>query len=130
MLSIGFGILALVLACIGLYGVLAYTVARRTGEIGIRMALGATSRAVIRNVMLQGLWPVLIGTLVGVAGSLALERVPVLQGARQFSLSPPTLSNPIFYAELALVVAIAVLASIVPAKRALRVDPVVALRHD
>jgi len=94
------------------------------------MALGATSRAVIRNVMLQGVWPVLMGTLVGVAGSLALEQAPIVQGARQFILSPPTLSDPVFYAELALVFAIVVLASAVPARRALRVDPVVALRHD
>jgi len=80
--------------------------------------------------MLQGVWPVLIGTLVGVAGSLALERAPVVQGARQFILSPPTFSDPVFYAELALVAAIAVLASLVPARRALRVDPVVALRYE
>jgi len=109
---------------------MAFLVSQRTREIGIRMALGATSSAVIRNVMLQGVWPVLIGTLVGIAGSLALERAPAVQGARQFILSPPTLSDPVFYAELALVVAIAVLASLVPARRALRVDPVVALRYE
>jgi len=123
-------LLSLTLAGVGIYGVMAFLVSQRTREIGIRMALGATSRAVIRNVMLQGVWPVLIGTLVGVAGSLALERAPVVQGARQFILSPPTFSDPVFYAELALVAAIAVLASLVPARRALRVDPVVALRYE
>lgn len=123
-------LLSLTLAGVGIYGVMAFLVSQRTREIGIRMALGATSRAVIRNVILQGLWPVLTGMLVGVAGSLALERAPVLQGARQFSLSPPTFSDPVFYAELTLVLAIAVLAGLVPARRALRVDPAVALRHD
>jgi predicted permease len=123
-------LLSLSLAGVGIYGVMAFLVSQRTREIGIRMALGATSRAVIRNVMLQGVWPVLMGTLVGVAGSIALERTPVLQGTRQFSLSPPTFSDPLFYVELALVAAIALLASLVPARRALRVDPVVALRYE
>jgi predicted permease len=123
-------LLSLTLAGVGIYGVMAFLVSQRTKEIGIRMALGATSRGVIRSVMLQGMWPVLMGTLVGVAGSLAIERAPVLQGARQFILSPPTFRDPVFYAELALVVAIAVLASVIPARRALRVDPVVALRHE
>ncbi len=123
-------LLSLTLASVGIYGVMAFLVNQRTREIGIRMALGATPRLVIRNVMLQGVWPVLIGTLVGVAGAVALERAPAIQGARQFILSPPTLSDPVFYGELALVFAIVVLASLVPARRALRVDPVVALRHD
>jgi predicted permease len=123
-------LLSLTLAGVGIYGVMAFLVSQRTREIGIRMALGATSRAVLQNVMLQGVWPVLVGTLVGVAGSLALQRTPVIQGALQFSLSPPTLSDSAFYAELALVAAIAVLASVVPARRALRVDPAVSLRHE
>jgi len=123
-------LLSLTLAGIGIYGVMAFLVSQRTREIGIRMALGATAPAVLRNVMLRGVWPVFIGTLVGVAGAIALERAPVLQGARQFSLSPPTLGDPVFYAELALVVAIVVLASVVPARRALRVDPAVSLRHE
>jgi len=123
-------LLSLTLAGIGIYGVMAFLVSQRTREIGIRMALGATSRAVIRNVMLRGVWPVFIGTLFGVAGAIALERAPAVQSARQFILSPPTLSDPVFYAELALVFAIVVLASVVPARRALRVDPVVALRYE
>jgi len=123
-------LLSLTLAGVGIYGVMAFLVSQRTREIGIRMALGAAPRAVIRNVMLQGVWPVFIGTLVGGAGSLALERAPAVQGVRQFILSPPTLGDPVFYAELALVVAIVVLASAVPARRALRVDPAVSLRHE
>ena len=123
-------LLSLTLAGVGIYGVMAFLVSQRTREIGIRVALGATSGAVIRNVMLQGVWPVLIGTLVGVAGSLALERAPAVQGVRQFILSPPTLSDPVFYAELMLVLAIVVIASWIPARRALRVDPVVALRYE
>ena len=123
-------LLSLTLAGVGIYGVMAFLVSQRTREIGIRMALGATPRAMIRNVMLQGVWPVLMGMLVGIAGSAALERAPAVQGVRQFILSPPTFSDPVFYAELALVFAIVVLASVVPARRALRVDPAVALRHD
>jgi ABC-type antimicrobial peptide transport system permease subunit len=123
-------LLSLTLAAIGIYGVMAFLVSQRTREIGIRMALGATSRGVIRSVLLQGLTPVLVGTLVGVVGSIALQRVPMLREVRQFILSRPTLSDPMFYAELFLVFAIAVLASMVPARRALRVDPVVALRHE
>ncbi len=123
-------LLSLTLAGVGIYGVMAFLVSQRTREIGIRMALGATSRTVIRGVMLQGLWPVFMGTLVGVAASIALERAPFLRDVRQLILAHPALTDPVFYAELALVFAIAVLASLVPARRAMRVDPVVALRHD
>jgi predicted permease len=123
-------LLSLTLAGVGIYGVMAFLVSQRTREIGIRMALGATSRSVIRNVMMQGAWPVLMGTLVGIAGAIALEQAPFLREARQFSLSPPALDDPVFYAELTLVFAIVALASVVPARRALRVAPVVALRYE
>jgi len=80
--------------------------------------------------MLQGFWPITMGTLIGLAAALVLERTPVAVSARQLNLSPSTFSDPMFYGELALMVAIAVLASVVPARRAMRVDPVVALRHE
>jgi len=123
-------LLSLTLAAVGIYGVMAFLVNQRTREIGIRMALGATSQGVIRSVMLQGFWPITMGTLIGLAAALVLERTPVAVSARQLNLSPSTFSDPMFYGELALMVAIAVLASVVPARRAMRVDPVVALRHE
>src|SRR5262249_53157165 len=84
-------LLSLTLAAVGIYGVMAFLVSQRTREIGIRMALGATSRGVISSMMRQGMSPVLVGTLLGLAGSIALERVPFLRDARLLILSPPTL---------------------------------------
>jgi putative ABC transport system permease protein len=126
-------LISLTLAAAGIYGVMAFLVSRRTREIGIRMALGATSGGIIQNILVQGLRPVLVGILVGIAGSVpvaALIRAKVtLLGADSTRLAA-RLSDPLVYIELAGVIAIAVIASIVPARRASRVDPVVALRHE
>jgi putative ABC transport system permease protein len=126
--------LALTLAGIGIYGVMAFLVSQRTREIGIRVTLGATSRMVVESVVRQGLWPVLIGTLLGIAGAAGLLAIPQVRTAVQFSNSASlfraTFGDPVFYAELALVALIAVLASVIPARRALRVDPAVALRWE
>ena len=124
-------LLSLTLAGVGIYGVMAFLVSQRTREIGIRMALGATSRSVIKSVVIQGLRPVFVGTLVGLAGSAWVTKLAWASDvARVIGLYSRTFSDPALYGELALVFAIALLASIIPARRALRVDPMVALRHE
>src|SRR5436309_9904405 len=124
-LCTGFAILALVIACVGLYGTMAYTVARRTGEIGIRMALGAQRGGVVRMVLRE--------VLVLVAGGLAIGTVAAL-GTSRFVASflygmkandPLTLSLAV-----TTLLGSAVAAAYAPARRASRIDPVVALRHE
>jgi predicted permease len=117
--------LALLLAAIGLYGVLSYVVAARTREIGVRMALGATPGAVRRQVVSQGTRVVLVGVAVGVAVALASTR---LLGALLYQVHP---GDPVVLALVSLaMLAIGVLASYVPALRASSVDPMVALRSE
>ncbi len=120
-----FGALALLLAAIGLYGLLSYEVARRTREIGIRMALGAKRRDVTRLIILRGINLTLVGAVAGVAGGLALTRIlsSLLYGVK------PT--DPLTYvAAAAILAAVALVASYIPAWRAAKVDPMVALRYE
>ena len=120
-----FGLLALVLACLGLYGLLAYEVARRTREIGIRSALGAQSRDVLRLVGSQGLALIVCGAILGIAGAIAVTR------SLQSLLYGVTPSDPLtFIAVCALLIAVGIAACYIPARRATRVDPVVALRYE
>ena len=120
-----FGILALLLASIGLYGVMSYFVARRTGEIGIRMALGATREAVVGIVLLDVMWQLLIGLFIGIPAALVAGR---LMNSQLYSVST--------YDPLALISAVlalslcALLAGIVPARRAATVEPMQALRTE
>jgi ABC-type antimicrobial peptide transport system permease subunit len=124
-LSTAFGVLATVLAVIGLYGVMAYTVARRTREIGVRMALGAVPGDVIWLVMREVLVLVGSGLLLGLAGSWALGRYVSSQ------LYGITGSDPVTIAGAAAVLAtVALLAGYIPARRATRVNPVLALRYE
>ena len=120
-----FGALALVLACIGLYGVMSYGVARRTNEIGIRMALGARGQNVLWLVLREALTLVVLGLVVGVLASLALTKTAA---SLLYELKP---NDPLTIAGATILLAlVAALAGYLPARRASRVDPMVALREE
>jgi putative ABC transport system permease protein len=117
--------LALVLAAVGIYGVMSYSVAQRTREIGIRMALGAQRSDVLKMTIGGGLRLVLMGAAIGLAAALVLTRV---MSSLLFGVSP---TDPLTFVSISIVlISVAVLASYVPARRATRVDPMFALRHE
>jgi ABC-type antimicrobial peptide transport system permease subunit len=127
------GILALLattLAVVGIYGVMAFLVRRRTREIGIRVAPGATAGMLLKGIVVPGLRPVAVGMAIGFAAAVGLDA-----WYRSTALLPETLLHRVFGTpavceEVALMLAVAALASLVPARRALRVDPVRALHHE
>ena len=124
-LLMAFAGLALALSAIGLYGVLAYTVSRRTQEIGVRMALGAQAASVLRMVLREGVVAAIAGLGLGLAGALVLAR---LMSTLLFGVKA---DDPLTFAAVGLMIAaVAVLASYVPARRASRVDPMAALRYE
>jgi ABC-type antimicrobial peptide transport system permease subunit len=124
-LASGFAVLALILACIGLYGLLAYSVDQRTKEMGVRMALGALPNSVIAMVLWGAVRLVLIG--IGIGLPVAWTASHWIQ-SMLFGLAP---TDPrVTAGAVLLLVAAAMIAAYVPARRASHVDPVVALRHD
>lgn len=120
-----FAAVALTLAAVGIYGVISYSVTQRTHEIGIRLALGANSRDVLKLVVGHGLWLALVGVCIGVAGALATTQLMTNLLYSVDAADPAT-----FVSISLLLTLVAVFASYIPALRAMRVDPMVALRHE
>jgi putative ABC transport system permease protein len=120
-----FASVALLIASIGIYGVLAYSVSQRTGEIGLRMALGATPRGVLGIVVGEGMRVALIGIGTGLLGGLALGRA-----VSSLLFGVPVRDAATFTIDGVVLAGVAFAACVIPALRALRVDPLVALRHE
>jgi ABC-type antimicrobial peptide transport system permease subunit len=119
------GLLALALAVMGIYGVVAYVVSQRTREVGIRMALGAQKLDILRLVVQDGLRLTLIGLVLGLLGALG---VAMVIGNVLFGLSPA--SAPVIIGVVLLLGSVAFVACYIPARRAMKVDPMVALRYE
>jgi ABC-type antimicrobial peptide transport system permease subunit len=124
-LGAGLGLLALVLASVGIYGVVSFGVSRRSREIGIRMALGATARDVLGTILRQAMRPVVLGGVIGLALALAVSRV---LSSVLFGVSP---ADPIGLGGSALlVIAVALAAGLMAARPATRADPTATLRYE
>jgi putative ABC transport system permease protein len=120
-----FSMIALILAAVGIYSVLSYSVEQRTREIGLKMALGAQPHDVVRSVLAQGMKPVLIGLGIGLIGALAGARI-----MKSLLYQVPATDPTTFGGIAAVLVIVAFLAAYLPARRAARVDPIIALRWE
>jgi ABC-type antimicrobial peptide transport system permease subunit len=124
-ISEALGMLALALTAIGIYGVIAYLVEQRSKEIGIRMALGASTRLVVRLVLSQSIKLTAIGLVIGATIAMVVERVALSQ-----AYMVKTLDSPVYEVSIGIVLAAAAIAAVMPARRASRLDPMSVLRHD
>ncbi len=125
LLLVAFAGLALLLAVIGIYSVMSYSISRRTNEIGIRVALGASPSDVLRLVVRQGMTLAILGSAIGIAGALALSR---LMASLLYGIKP---TDPITFIVVAIVLTLVALAACyIPARRAMRVDPIIAVRYE
>ena len=124
-LTSGFGVLALALACVGIYGIMAYSVANRKNEFGIRMALGAQPRQVRGMILRESAWLAVAGIVVGGGAALLLTRLvkSMLYGIQPYD--PATMAGGVLT-----LLAVALVASWIPARRAARIQPMEALRHE
>jgi putative ABC transport system permease protein len=121
------GSTGLVLSIVGLYGLVAYTVSRRTREIGVRMAVGANPSSVLRMVLRSGLLLAVVGIVAGLAGSVAMGGV--LRATFPFP-DAERLRLTTYFLVVPAILAITLLAAYIPARRAARIDPLMALRHE
>jgi ABC-type antimicrobial peptide transport system permease subunit len=120
-----FAFAALLLAALGIYGVVSHTVAGRTSEIGLRMALGAEARTVLGMVLGQGMRPILVGLAAGLGGAALLSRV------LESLLFEVSARDPLVFAGIAvLLIGVSLIACYIPARRAARIDPITALRYE
>jgi putative ABC transport system permease protein len=118
-----FALVGLLLALVGIYGVIAYSVAQRTREVGIRCALGAQSRDVLKLILSQGLGLALVGAILGIAGATVLTRT-----LKSFVFGVSTIDPATFAGVAVLLILLVLAASYIPARRATRIDPATALR--
>ena len=124
-LCTAFAVLALLIACVGLYGTMAYTVARRTGEIGIRMALGAQRGAVVRMVLREVFELAAVGLAIGVPSALVTSRF-----VESFLFEVKPNSPAALATAVGILLSAVLLAAYVPARKASRIDPMIAVRHE
>ena len=125
-----FGIVAFILSAVGLYGVMSFSVNQRTQEFGIRMALGADAARIFRMVMTQGAWQLVIGLILGAGGIALLLGVVAAAALKNILFKVNALDPTIYFAVAGMLTLVAALSCFVPARRATRVDPMVALRYE